>query len=97
MFVWSGRLHLLLHTVKPLGVSPAKPMAYLRGSRAADLALGWFGRETEGMAIPQVLREFKDIRTSLDKEQFHKGNNRLSGVVYLKRFTLTTKLMFNLV
>ena len=63
----------------------------------ADLALGWFGRETEGMAIPQVLCEFKDIRTSLDKEQFLKGNNRLSDVVYLMRFTLITKLMFNLV
>jgi hypothetical protein len=29
MFVLSGRLPLLHHTVKPLGVAPAKPGAYL--------------------------------------------------------------------
>jgi hypothetical protein len=44
------------------------------GSGAADLALGWFGTETD--AIPQVLCEFKDIRSRLDAKQHRKGNDR---------------------
>jgi hypothetical protein len=41
---------------------------------SADLALGWFGDGPR--AIPQVLCEFKDIRSNLDAPQQRKGNNR---------------------
>lgn len=43
------------------------------GAGAADLALGWFG---EPRAVPQVLCEFKDIRSALDAPQARKGNTR---------------------
>ena len=44
------------------------------GAGEADLALGWFrGRKD---AIPQVLCEFKDIRTRLDAKQSRKGSTR---------------------
>ena len=44
------------------------------GVGEADLALGWFrGRED---AIPQVLCEFKDIRSKLDAKQNRKGSTR---------------------
>lgn len=45
------------------------------GKGSADLALGWFGKE--GVPpIPQVLCEFKDIRSGLDSPQARKGNDR---------------------
>jgi len=44
------------------------------GSGFADLALGHFG--TGGTGVPQVLCEFKDIRSGLDAKQFRKGNTR---------------------
>ncbi|HEY1562069.1 MAG TPA: DNA methyltransferase, partial [Caulobacteraceae bacterium] len=40
----------------------------------ADLALGWFGEVAA--ATPQVLCEFKDIRSGLDAAQARKGNTR---------------------
>ena len=43
------------------------------GSGEADLALGWFKGEDE--AQPQVLCEFKDIRSGLDTKQNRKGAN----------------------
>jgi SAM-dependent methyltransferase len=44
------------------------------GSGEADLALGWFrGRKD---SIPQVLCEFKDIRSKLDAKQHRKGSTR---------------------
>ena len=44
------------------------------GAGEADLALGWFrGRKD---AIPQVLCEFKDIRSRLDAKQNRKGSTR---------------------
>src|ERR1700736_2996103 len=44
------------------------------GAGEADLALGWFrGRKD---AIPQVLGEFKDIRSKLDAKQNRKGSTR---------------------
>ncbi len=44
------------------------------GAGEADLALGWFrGRKD---AIPQVLCEFKDIRSRLDAKQSRKGSTR---------------------
>ncbi|WP_137045427.1 DNA methyltransferase [Pseudolabrys sp. FHR47] len=44
------------------------------GAGEADLALGWFrGRRN---AIPQVLCEFKDIRSRLDAKQNRKGSTR---------------------
>jgi hypothetical protein len=44
------------------------------GVGEADLALGWFrGRKD---AIPQVLCEFKDIRSKLDAKQNRKGSTR---------------------
>jgi hypothetical protein len=45
------------------------------GTGAADLALGFFGRP-DVPGTPQVLCEFKDVRSGLDKPQHRKGNNR---------------------
>lgn len=42
---------------------------------SADLALGWFGTD-EHAPIPQVLCEFKDVRSGLDSPQSRKGNDR---------------------
>ncbi|MBM3529470.1 MAG: restriction endonuclease subunit M [Alphaproteobacteria bacterium] len=44
------------------------------GAGEADLALGWFRGRTD--AIPQVLCEFKDIRSWLDAKQNRKGSTR---------------------
>jgi hypothetical protein len=44
------------------------------GSGEADAALGWFGDNRH--ATPQVLCEFKDIRSGLDAKQNRKGNTR---------------------
>lgn len=45
------------------------------GTGEADLALGWFARE--GVPpTPQVLCEFKDVRSNLDAKQKRKGNTR---------------------
>ena len=43
-------------------------------SGSADLALGWFGEGPR--SVPQVLCEFKDIRSDLDAPQPRKGNTR---------------------
>ena len=43
------------------------------GSGEADLALGWFRGGVD--AVPQVLCEFKDIRSELDTKQNRKGSN----------------------
>ena len=45
------------------------------GTGEADAALGIF-TEASGNLIPQVLCEFKDIKSSLDAPQKRKGNNR---------------------
>lgn len=45
------------------------------GKGAADLALGWWGRE-DVPPVPQTLCEFKDIRSCLDAPQKRKGNDR---------------------
>ena len=45
------------------------------GVGAADLAIGFF-RKDEKNPIPQVVCEFKDIRSILDAPQKRKGNNR---------------------
>lgn len=44
------------------------------GAGEADLALGWFRGQID--ATPQVLCEFKDIRSKLDAKQNRKGSNR---------------------
>ena len=44
------------------------------GAGEADLALGWFRGRRD--AIPQVLCEFKDIRSKLDAKQNRKGSTR---------------------
>jgi hypothetical protein len=44
------------------------------GQGAADLALGWFRDRPD--ATPQVLCEFKDIRSALDAKQNRKGSTR---------------------
>jgi hypothetical protein len=47
------------------------------GTGEADLALGFFGLDAEHIApTPQILCEFKDIRSGLDSPQNRKGNNR---------------------
>jgi hypothetical protein len=45
------------------------------GVGSADLAIGVF-RKDDRIAIPQVLCEFKDIKSDLDAPQKRKGNNR---------------------
>lgn len=45
------------------------------GTGAADLALGWWDK-TDVPDVPQVLCEFKDIRSGLDAPQKRKGNDR---------------------
>lgn len=45
------------------------------GTGAADLALGYFSR-TGVAPTPQVMCEFKDVRSGLDKPQNRKGNDR---------------------
>lgn len=53
----------------------------------ADAALGWFSPEQrEGDRVPQVLAEFKDIRSALDAPQKRKRDNRSpvqQGLSYL--------------
>ncbi|MFH1343270.1 MAG: DNA methyltransferase [Pseudomonadota bacterium] len=44
------------------------------GAGEADLALGWFRSRRD--AVPQVLCEFKDIRSRLDAKQNRKGSTR---------------------
>jgi Eco57I restriction-modification methylase len=44
------------------------------GAGEADLALGWFRGRRD--AVPQVLCEFKDIRSKLDAKQNRKGSTR---------------------
>ncbi len=46
------------------------------GTGAADLALGYFGSDDGACGIPQVLCEFKDIRSGLDQKQNRKGADR---------------------
>jgi len=45
------------------------------GAGEADLAIGFFHKDHQ-KDIPQVLCEFKDIRSNLDAPQKRKGNNR---------------------
>ena len=45
------------------------------GKGTADLALGWWGFD-DSPSAPQVLAEFKDIRSGLDVPQRRKGNTR---------------------
>lgn len=45
------------------------------GTGSADLALGYFDHPTVA-STPQVLCEFKDVRSDLDKPQKRKGNER---------------------
>jgi hypothetical protein len=45
------------------------------GTGAADLAIGFFRNDVRS-PVPQVLCEFKDIRSDLDATQKRKGNNR---------------------
>ena len=45
------------------------------GTGEADAAIGFFRKDGTN-AVPQVLSEFKDIRSNLDAPQKRKGNNR---------------------
>ncbi len=54
---------------------PVKGAGQGGGTGAADLALGWFGR-ADMAEIPQVLGEFKDQRSGLDKPQSNRPNDR---------------------
>ncbi len=68
----SGRVDEADHTIIPklriLGEGAGG------GTGEADLALGWFRGRAD--ATPQVLCEFKDIRSKLDAKQSRKGGNR---------------------
>lgn len=68
----SGRVPANEHTIIPkLGI-PGEGAG--GGPGEADLALGWF--RGDSTATPQVICEFKDIRSRLDEKQNRKGNNR---------------------
>ncbi|PZA12991.1 restriction endonuclease subunit M [Rhodopseudomonas palustris] len=68
----AGRVPAEHHTIIPKLPIPGEGAG--GGAGEADLALGWFrGRKD---AIPQVLCEFKDIRSKLDAKQKRKGSNR---------------------
>jgi hypothetical protein len=54
---------------------PIKGAGQNGGTGKADLALGQFGSTTNA-GTPQVLCEFKDIKSNLDAYQNRKGNNR---------------------
>lgn len=54
---------------------PVRGAGQKGGTGAADIAMGYFGRkDTE--TIPQVLGEFKDDRSGLDKPQANRPNDR---------------------
>ncbi|MFW6101002.1 MAG: Eco57I restriction-modification methylase domain-containing protein [Bacteroidota bacterium] len=54
---------------------PVKGAGQKGGTGAADIALGYFGR-SDMEEIPQVLGEFKDDQTGLDKPQLTRPNDR---------------------
>lgn len=68
----SGRVDEADHTIIPKLTIPGEGAG--GGTGAADLALGWFRGHAD--ATPQVLCEFKDIRSNLDAKQNRKGSNR---------------------
>ncbi len=55
---------------------PIKRAGERGGTGEADLALGYFGLDDSISKIPQVLCEFKDIRSGLDTPQKRKNNDR---------------------
>ncbi len=54
---------------------PVRNAGQKGGTGAADIALGYFGRK-DMEEIPQVLGEFKDDRSGLDKPQANRPNDR---------------------
>ncbi|MDD3801059.1 MAG: N-6 DNA methylase [Desulfuromonas thiophila] len=54
---------------------PIKRSGQTGGTGKADLALGFF-RGADKSDVPQVVCEFKDIRSGLDQKQNRKGNDR---------------------
>lgn len=68
----SGRVAPEEHTV--IAKLPIPGEGAGGGAGEADLALGWFRGRKDG--IPQVLGEFKDIRSKLDAKQNRKGSTR---------------------
>ena len=68
----SGRVPADEHTIIPKLMIPGEGAG--GGAGEADLALGWF--RGDATATPQVICEFKDIRSKLDEKQNRKGNNR---------------------
>ncbi|MEA2839934.1 MAG: hypothetical protein QOF41_1264 [Methylobacteriaceae bacterium] len=68
----AGRVRPEDHTIIPK--FPIAGEGAAGGTGEADLALGWFrGRKD---AVPQVLCEFKDIRSKLEAKQNRKGSTR---------------------
>jgi hypothetical protein len=68
----AGRVPSEHHTIIPKLPVPGEGAA--GGTGETDLALGWFRGRAD--AIPQVLCEFKDIRSKLDAKQNRKGSTR---------------------
>jgi hypothetical protein len=68
----SGRVSPEEHTI--IAKFPIPGEGAGGGAGEADLALGWFRNRRD--AIPQVLCEFKDIRSKLDAKQNRKGSTR---------------------
>lgn len=67
----SGAGHENNHTIAPKFTIQGG--SNLGNKGAADLALGWFRGDAK--AVPQVICEFKDIRSKLDAKQNRKGSN----------------------
>lgn len=68
----SGRVSESDHTLIPKFPIPGEGAG--GGTGEADIALGWFRGRVD--RIPQVLGEFKDIRSKLDAKQARKGSTR---------------------
>jgi hypothetical protein len=68
----AGRVPAQEHTIIPRFPIPGEGAG--GGVGEADLALGWFRSRED--TIPQVLCEFKDIRSRLDAKQNRKGSTR---------------------
>ena len=68
----SGRVAPAKHTI--IAKFPVPGEGAGGGAGEADLALGWFRGRRD--AVPQVLCEFKDIRSRLDAKQNRKGSTR---------------------
>jgi hypothetical protein len=72
---------------------PVKGAGAKGGTGTADLAIGWFKKGAKG-EIPQVLCEFKDLKSALDAPQNRKGSARSPVKQCLDYLSATRRGMF---